>query len=224
MKSVYLCELEKGVSMNAPSKIKNVLFIAVFLVAQLGCSGVQRKLASDESAPADENKALFKELQATAVNVNSDDVITAVEEGVEGVVNFSKGVRDSKITGLLAHTILSHSVELLDAVLKLHEGQSWENLSSDEKASSISVPVSIVITATAWRHLVNAKVSFLSKWRGGLVAAGKKARFIRVPTFFVPHGRPRCRALSHRCRFKCAHQTICHHGPRRCSESKDIIG
>ena len=170
--------------MNVTLKIRGLIFVIAQLVL-VSCAShkIQRKIASTDIEPmTEEARKIYDNLLGKAKDIEPADIGTAILQGVEHTEDAVLSVKNSRLVGLMIHSVVVHTIEALDASIALYEGRK---LTEGEQSSMISIPAAAVITVAGIRPLINYKIPFLSKWKRGVRSMGKKGRFVRMPTFAV---------------------------------------
>ena len=161
--------------------ITTLLSIGISLFV-MSCSNVQRGIAQVEDQE-DVNKDLFNSLKENSGNIDAAAIAVEALALSGGMLEKThEELKDSRMIALMKHTVLSHTLDMVTGSIAIIRN---ENLTTQEKASIISIPASVLVTVSALRKLGNSsRLAFLSKYRGGVRAAGRKG-IMRMPSFLM---------------------------------------
>ncbi len=173
-------------------KLISVLIVCTIL---LGCTSTsKRDVASQEKNP--ENSALLEEakenyerLKEKSKSVVSVEKALKAQEGIQKTKEIGNSVWNSRMRRLMSYTITKHSVDALEGAVASVTGN---NLSKENKAAMISLPLAVLIPLKLRPHLLDT-FPFLSNRKvlrttSGSLAVVNRNFFSRVPRAILRTG------------------------------------
>ena len=161
--------------------LRKCLFLTIGVcLLSTGYSNAQTSIDRENDG---DDKELFEVLKGS---FQFADATAVSDEAVKLVGGMAQ---NSRILALVKRAILSQALDIVSGAIHLSLGQE---VASGEKVAMVSLPLSTVFAATILRGLSNKlanklskRLSFLSKYQGGAVEAGKKTIIRRIPSLLL---------------------------------------